>query len=86
MLLSLHRHYKAVESHKDRELTITTFQFKDKFFFADSEARNRACKILDECTAEISDDLEEVAQSQEPLPKHPRPAILQKFLSSQELR
>ena len=35
--------------------------------------------MLDECIAETSDDLEEVTQSQEPLPKRPRPAILKCF-------
>jgi len=34
--------------------------------------------MLDDCIAEISDDLEEitVTECQEPLPKRPRPAIL----------
>ena len=35
--------------------------------------------MFDECIAEISDDLEEVTQSQERLPKCPRPAILMEF-------
>jgi len=35
--------------------------------------------MLDECIAEISDDLEKVTRRQEPLPKHPRPAILKCF-------
>ena len=35
--------------------------------------------MLDECIAQISDDLDEVTQSRVPLPKWPRPAILKCF-------
>ena len=73
MLTSLNRQYKDVESHK--ELAIIDPWFKDKFCI-DSEARSNACKMLDECIAEISDDLEEVTQSQKPS----RPAILKCFI------
>ena len=47
MLALLNRHYKDVESQK--ELAIATLldpRFKEKFF-TDSEARSKACKMLE---------------------------------------
>jgi len=59
-------------------LTLLDPRFKDKVF-TDLEARSKACRMLGEYNAEISNDLEEVTQSQEPLPKCPRPEILKWF-------
>jgi len=74
MLVLLNRHYK---SHKELAIaTLLDLWFKDTI-------RSKACKLLEACTAEISDnemsDNIEVAQSPEPLPKLPRPAIFQCF-------
>ena len=78
MLASLNRCYKDVETHK--ELAIATLldpQFKDKLF-TDHDVRSKACKMLDECMVELTDEIE-TKQTQEPSPKRPRPTILNCF-------
>ena len=81
MLASLNSHYKEVETHKELAITILLDpRFKDKFF-TDHNVRSKACKMLDECIVELTDE-NETRQTQEPSPKWPRPSILNCFSES----